>query len=519
MCKNNDIKLHTHFLILAQPNNMFFSLCKDSNLKTTNFISMKKFIIVSLFLIFVGNAVQAQKPKTTGHEITVTIKGIPDTLLYIANYYGSNQYLKDSAKVTKNKPGTFTFKGKDPFEGGLFIIASQKKAKLLELVIDKNQKFSIESDTADLLGRLIIKNSPENEVFYSYIRPSAKYQTEIMRLQKQLKEAKEAKNADGIKNIEAVIKEKSKENDAFTKDFIAKNPTALISKVLKVNEQIDIPELPVKSNGNPDSTWGWTYYKTHYWDNIDLNDDRLLRTPVFTPKLATFFTGVLIQDNDSIIKEIDLLIDRVKNNKEMYKYVIWWVTNHYETSKIMGQDEIFVHMAEKYYAGNLCPWVTQTTVDNMAKRANQLKAILIGAKAPELIMPDTNSVFISNYAPHAKFTIMWFWDSDCGHCKIETPKLRDFYNAQKDSLGLEVYAISTDPDLARWKKYIVENKLTWINVGGNTANIDFRKVYDIYSTPVMFILDENKNIIAKRLSPGDLPDFFKQYKRMIEHKK
>jgi hypothetical protein len=72
--------------------------------------------------------------------------------------------------------------------------------------------------------------------------------------------------------------------------------------------------------------------------------------------------------------------------------------------------------------------------------------------------------------------------------------------------------------MARWKKYIVDSKLTWINVGGNTANIDFRKVFDIYSTPVMYVLDENKNIIAKRLSPEDLPDFFKQYKRMMDHK-
>lgn len=484
---------------------------------------MKKRIIVFTLMLIATQVVGfAQKKKSsteTGYNISVTIKGHADSLLYLANYYGGNQYLKDSAYSNKNKPGVFVFKGKEPLLGGIYILATQKKVKLIELVIDKNQNFSVVTDTVDFLNNLSFKNSPENEEFYSYVKPTSKFQTELSRLQKQLKDAKNVKNEEGIKTTEQSIKDKSKELEKFTKDFIAKNPEALISKVLKVNEQIEIPELPIKENGNSDSTWGWRYYKTHYWDYVDLKDDRLLRTPVFTNKLSTFFNAVIIQDNDSIKKEADILIETVRDNKEMFKYIVWWITNHYETSKIMGQDEIFVHMAEKYYATNQCTWVTQSTVDNMNKRAAQIKAILIGAKAPELVMPDTNNVFLSSHSPKTKFTFMWFWDPDCGHCKIETPKLRDFYNAQKDSLSIEVFAISTDQDLERWKKYIKENKLTWINVGGNTANIDFRKVYDIYSTPVLFILDENKKIIAKRISIDDLPDFFKQYNRMMEHNK
>jgi len=480
---------------------------------------MKRQALLTCFILcgLIGVA-HGQTKSGKDYKFTANINGLKDSMLYLANYYNGSTAIVDSAKVTKNKLGTYIFKGKEALPGGIYILANQRRERLIEIIIDKNQTFSLETDTVDFLSNLIFKNSPENDVFYSYIRPTAKMQQEQARLNKQLKEVKTAKNEDGIKELEAKIKEKNKEMETFTKDFTSKNPDALISKVLKVSDQIIIPELPKKADGTTDSTWGWKYYKAHYWDNVDLLDDRMLRTPVFTNKLSTFFTAVLVQDNDSIIKEADLLIEKVRQNKEMFKYIIWWVTNHYETSKIMGQDEIFVHMAEKYYGGNQCWWVNQTTVDNMVKRADQLKAILIGAKAPELIMPDTNNVFLSSYSPRTKFTIMWFWDPDCGHCKIETPKLRDFYNAQKDSLSLEVFAISTDTDLARWKKYIIDTKLNWINVGGNTANLDFRKVYDIYSTPVMFILDENKKIIAKRLSADDLPDFFKQYKRMIEHK-
>ena len=144
---------------------------------------------------------------------------------------------------------------------------------------------------------------------------------------------------------------------------------------------------------------------------------------------------------------------------------------------------------------------------------------MIGAKAPELIMPDTNNVFLSFYHIQKNYTLLWFWDPDCGHCKVETPKLRDYYNKYKDSLNLEVFAVSMDQDLERWKKFIRDNQLTWINVGGNTANIDFHKVYDLYSTPVLYVLDKDKKIIAKRIAVGDLEDFFLQYQKVIENRK
>jgi hypothetical protein len=40
---------------------------------------------------------------------------------------------------------------------------------------------------------------------------------------------------------------------------------------------------------------------------------------------------------------------------------------------------------------------------------------------------------------------------------------------------------------------------------------DFKNIYDIYSTPVMYILDENKKILAKRIGVEQVPDFFDNY--------
>lgn len=484
---------------------------------------MKKEIILlgTLFLCFVL-PIHAQKTtakKTKGYEIKITIKNSKDSMLYLANYYGKNQYLKDSAIADKKTPGVYTFKGDEALQGGIYILASQAKVKMMEFIIDENQHFSFDSDTSDILKNIVVKNCPENVMFFDYIKNITFKQTELNSINSDVKKAETDHNTELANSLKEKLKQKSKEFQDFTLNVIEKNPNFLFSKVLSMNREIEIPSYPKLPDGSVDSTFGWKYYKSNYWMYTDLKDDRLIRTPVFHGKLQRYFETVIVQDNDSIKIEADKILETVRSNEEMFKYVMWWLTNYYETSKIMGHDEIFVYLVEKYYETNQCWWVTPSTLESLNKRATQLKAVLIGAKAPELIMPDTNNVFHSFYQIQKKYTLLWFWDPDCGHCKVETPKLKDFYNKFKDSLNLEVFAVSMDQDLERWKKFIRDNQLTWINVGGNTANIDFHKVYDLYSSPVLYVLDKDKKILAKRIAVADLEDFFQQYQKVLEHRK
>ena len=84
--------------------------------------------------------------------------------------------------------------------------------------------------------------------------------------------------------------------------------------------------------------------------------------------------------------------------------------------------------------------------------------------------------------------------------------------------GLEVYAVCTDPKIDDWKKYIIKNSLNWINVMDLQNATAFHTIYDIYSTPVIFLLDENKKILAKRLSADQLGDFIERQFKMDEKK-
>ena len=65
----------------------------------------------------------------------------------------------------------------------------------------------------------------------------------------------------------------------------------------------------------------------------------------------------------------------------------------------------------------------------------------------------------------------------------------------------------------RWrvKRYLREHDMPWVNVGGNVANMDFIDVYDVHSTPYIYVLNREKKIIVKKLSIEELENFLRKY--------
>jgi peroxiredoxin len=268
----------------------------------------------------------------------------------------------------------------------------------------------------------------------------------------------------------------------------------------------EVPQAPKLANGRPDSTFAFRYLRAHYWDGFDFSDERLLYSPILYNKMKNFLDNLTYPIPDSINAAADIISEKAKANKEVFKYVVYWITSTYEMSQIMGMDAIFVHMAEKYYMTNQAYWVDSASLAKIAQRAMTLKPILIGKYAPNLTLKDSSLHDVTLYDVRSKYTVLYFWDYGCSHCKKVTPKLLEWYHKNRSS-GVEVFAIGTESNGEEWKKYIKENKLDWINVYDPYYQTGFKKTYDIYSTPVIYVLDEKKKIIAKRLDVDQLDGF------------
>jgi len=103
-----------------------------------------------------------------------------------------------------------------------------------------------------------------------------------------------------------------------------------------------------------------------------------------------------------------------------------------------------------------------------------------------------------------------FWDVDCSHCKVEIPKLQEVYHKLlAEKKDVKAFCVYTQYDYEKYKKYIDEKKLDWINVFDAVHFNNLRDKYDIYSTPVIYVLDRDKMIKAKRIDVENIPDIIK----------
>lgn len=441
-----------------------------------------------------------------GYKIRIQIKGIADTVCYLANYFGDKTYLTDTAHV--DGKGKFIFEGDTVLPGGIYIVAGQSNNKYFELIIDREQKFSAETDISDISGMINFENSPDNTLFFGFIEYNMKVKKEIELLRKR--EDLYADMPDSLKTITEQIKRLDLDLEIHQKNIVAQYPESFVAVLLKAMMDPEIKDIPVLENGREDSVYAFRQFKEHYWDNFNLSDDRLLRTPIFHKRLDRYFRDLVYQQPDSINREADLFINKTRANREVFKYVVWYLTYKYETSKIMGFDEIFVHMIDSYYSTGEAFWTDSATLKALVKHADALRPILIGKKAPELILLDSTGSFLSLNHVTAKYTVVFFYESDCSHCKKEIKELKDWY--VKDGIGAEVFAVCTDTSLVKWKKFIRDFDLNWVNVNGTRSiTRDYHDLYDINMTPALFVLDENKYIIAKRLKAEQLKTFLQNY--------
>ncbi len=468
-------------------------------------------ILISLFLLFVlfANAQDAYK-------IEVKITNITDSVLYLANYYGDKTLLADTAFV-KGK-GHFVFEKDEKLPGGLYILVSQDKKSLFEFLVADSPEMKFETQSPDYIDHMKVSNSDENRLFFKYLLFSGQLYDRVKPLNEHLK--KLDKESDSIQILRKQISDINQEMINYKEDLISEHPQTFLAAFFRLIKDPVIPDtLSTLPDGSKDSTYPYRYYKAHFWDGIDLSDDRLMRTPIFHKKLDTYFDNVVSKNADSIIYEIDHLLGQMEEKGEMYKYSLWHLTVKFDESQIMGHDGILVYLSDNYFSKGKAPWLHEDVLKNILDEADKRRGSLIGNLAPNLIMQDTSFKPRSLHDISNKYTILYFWDPECGHCKKETPKLVEFYENYADSLDVEIFAVCADTNMSEMKEYIRTKNMSFINVNGpRSYTADYHDIYNIFSTPVIIVIDENKKIIAKRLASEQLSKFLKDYNQMNARK-
>jgi thiol-disulfide isomerase/thioredoxin len=469
---------------------------------------MRNLRLAFLLLIF---PVLLHGQPTKGYKISVAIRGLQDSSIYLGYHFGDKQYISDTIKLDKSGKGVF--KGKESLPEGIYMIVLPGR-KYFEMLISGSQDFSLECTWEDYTGTLKFIGSEENNAFLAYQKSWMVMQQKAGALSKHIQDNKE--NKDSLIILREKQKAEEEKMKAYLRSVIDANNGNLLSVLVKSLLPVEIPEFRIPDGTkNPDSLkWimNYRYNKDHFFDNLDLKDERLLRTPILFARLDAFFKNVVIQSPDSINREIDKLIGIVQNNYKIYQFVAVYLFNHFRVSEIMGHDAVMVKLADDIYLTDKADWVTKEFKADLKKQIDLIRPNLIGLKARNLIMNSYKGIYVSLDDVEKDFTILYFWEPNCGHCQEATPKLKTFYDKPRD-YSLEVFAVCTTADKEKWTKYIEDNKLTWINGWDPERNSRFDYYYNVQSTPMVYILDRNKKIIAKKLPVEEIGSFIDNYRK------
>lgn len=450
---------------------------------------MRNKIILLITLIYLSiNALGQQE-----QLVRINIDSYEDTLLILTSYYGEKIRLVDTAFSDKGK---FEFKHDNNYPGGIYMAVSSNKTKLFEFIINEEPKISFHTDTLSYVKNMKIKGSEENEVFFDYVRFNESIYKQIRELSENLRNTN--KDEDTYNLLVNKIDSLNHASVDYKLKIIETRPKLFVSKLLNSMHENEIPDSVVVLN---DSLYTYNYYKNHYWDNLSLADNRFLRTPMLDKKVSEYFERLVVFQPDSVIRAIDLVLSKSKSSEETFSYLIWRFIAEYQNPKYMGFDKVFVHLVESYFQNPdyKIDNATESVINSLVERSIQIKPLLLQSKAPDLILIDTNGQYTSFNSLKNKYVAIIFWDYDCGICKKEIKYINENLSEWKFDLG--IYAVNVNGDLNKWKDYVKNNNLNWMNVNGTrSVTIDFHDIYDIYGTPVIYLLDEKRNIVAKRIA-------------------
>ena len=436
-------------------------------------------------------------PATTSwaYKITVELDNYESDTLLFGYYYGDKQYIKDTSVCDKRDK--FVFKGKEDLDPGMYLIIMRPRNEFVQIIVPENdQKIHFSLDYNNAFNSLRTKNSSENQIFLEYLSFLQVSRIKADSLQKQLDRTEDENERSNLQAGLDLINKEVRDNQ---QRIVQQHPETFTALIINTNEQVEVPDFDGSVKEQEEQQY--QYYVKHFFDRVDLKDDRLSYSSFLLPKVTRYIDQLIPQIPDSINKALDLILGRAEGSEHNFKFLLVHHLNKYANSKYVGMDGVYVHLVDNYYTKGKAPWVSDENLLKMMKNSMTLKPLLIGKVAPDIRVYKQDKSPVSLHEIKSKYLALYFWAPDCGHCKKSLPKLKTLYPELQER-GVEVMAVCSklmDKEATCWE-YIDENQIDlWINASDQFLKSRFKQIYDVVKTPQLYLLDADKKIITKKI--------------------
>ena len=144
---------------------------------------------------------------------------------------------------------------------------------------------------------------------------------------------------------------------------------------------------------------------------------------------------------------------------------------------------------------------TVPSIEKLLNRIVVLEKTAVGQKFTDFTMndPEGNPVKLSDIIAKNKYTLIDFWASWCGPCRMEMPNVVAAYK-EFHKKGFGIVGVSLDRDAEAWKKGIKDLGMTWDHMSDvKFWDCEGAKLYGVNSIPATVLVAQDGTIVARNV--------------------
>lgn len=270
------------------------------------------------------------------------------------------------------------------------------------------------------------------------------------------------------------------------------------------NRQLTMPQLPA---GLQDVESRASFLAQHYWTNLSFADTLVLHDADFMEQTFVNFLSVLpmAREKESLAG-IDSLWTGVQADTLVCNRLMGWAEKYlYDPNSPMLNENAY-----NLFLQVMLPTVAHDPVlaDKLSFHKKVTETNRVGRLANNFYYQNVQGRH-SLLDVEAPYTLLLFFDPDCGHCNEYLAALKASQNLEQTvrSGKLKVLAIYAEPHADGYRKALQKLPASWLNGYDADDVIQSSGLYFLRAMPTLILLDERKTVLFKDCTPEDVEQF------------
>lgn len=425
--------------------------------------------------------------------ISVKMEGLTYDTIWFGKTFGRRPLPQQYA--LKQEDGSYVIKLKEAVSPGFYAIifktSSISRLNYFHIAMEKGQgSFSVSCTLPQVFETLRFEGNPESEHYYLYRNGIAGHMADYMKLLDYYRYKMDELNYKFITSKEeAAIIHHTK--------YLAQHPTGLTASLA---QQIPVMAAPRTSDWKKDRELRWQLFTQQYLNSWQGGDSLFWSSPLGIDWLDHYTLGLWDELSGDPSGPADQALTKLAGNKQAFQYYLNYLLQVFSRSSRFDLDKVYVYLVRKYVEKADKSLLGEEEWYRHTNQANNINRLMTGSYLPDLRFYDEKDVPRHVYDLDANYTLIAFWNPDCPHCVNELPILAQLYPEYK-AKGLKVITIcgKREGQVSMCWQGRDEMGLpsAWYYWADPKAISRFQVIYNIYTIPAMYLLDQNHKIVCR----------------------